>query len=87
MSRLTKNIKVSVVFTALFISLEVIGDVSVNTTITSDYVFRGISQTNSSTAIQAGLNYQHDSALFLRAWASNVDFGNDANAEVDYYVG
>ena len=87
MSRLTKNIKVSVVFTTLFISLEFIGDVSVNTTITSDYVFRRISQTNSSTTMQAGLNYQHDSGLFLETWASNVDFGDDANAEVDYYVG
>ncbi|WP_182440125.1 TorF family putative porin [Colwellia sp. RSH04] len=82
-----KSIKVPVLFTTLFISLEVIGDVSVNTTITSDYVFRGISQTNSSPAIQVGLNYQHDSGLFLGTWASNVDFDDDANAEVDYYVG
>ena len=61
--------------------------ISVTGTLTSDYVFRGVSQTDSSPAIQASVDYEHDNGFFAGAWASNVDFDDDANAEIDYYVG
>ncbi len=62
-------------------------EVSVTGTLTSDYVFRGVSQTDSSPAIQASLNYEHESGFFAGTWVSNVDFQDDANAEVDVYLG
>lgn len=62
-------------------------DVSVTGTLTSDYVFRGISQTDRSPALQIGLDYEHESGFFAGAWASNVDFGDDANAEIDFFAG
>jgi len=49
-------------------------EVSVTGTLTSDYVFRGVSQTDSSPAIQASLDYEHESGFFAGVWASNVDF-------------
>jgi len=61
--------------------------ISINGTITSDYVFRGVSQTDSSPAVQAGVDYGHESGLYVGIWASNVDFGDDADAEVDYFIG
>lgn len=53
---------------------------------TSDYVFRGFSQTNEDPALQGGIDVTIGSA-YLGAWASNVDFGDDTDAEIDLYGG
>ena len=55
----------------------------------SDYRSRGQSQTLGDPALQASATLTHDSGLYLGAWASNVDFGNDLKSrlEVDYYAG
>lgn len=55
----------------------------------SDYRSRGQSQTLGDPALQASATLAHDSGLYLGAWASNVDFGNDLKTrlEVDYYAG
>lgn len=61
---------------------------SANLAVTSDYIWRGISQTDNEPAIQGGADYSHASGLYLGAWASNVDFAaNDADVEVDLYGG
>lgn len=62
-------------------------DVSVTGTLISDYMFRGVSQTDSSPAIQASLDYEHESGFFAGAWATNIDFGDDGDVEIDYYAG
>lgn len=64
-------------------------DVSMNVGLASDYIFRGISQTQGNGAIQGGLDVVHESGLYVGTWASNVDFGDDVdgNVEFDYYVG
>lgn len=62
-------------------------DVSMNVALTSDYMFRGISQTQGHGAIQGGLDIAHESGLYVGTWASNVDFGGDASVEFDYYLG
>ena len=57
-------------------------------TITSDYVFRGLSQTGEDPAVQASFDYKHPSGLFLGAWASNVDETiSEGNIEIDLYGG
>ena len=38
----------------------------------SDYVFRGISQTQNHPAIQGGFDYNHASGFYVGTWASNV---------------
>jgi len=61
-----------------------------NLALTSDYVFRGITQTNFDPALQGGLDYAFgDTGLYVGAWASNVDFadGDGPDIELDYYVG
>ncbi|AOY68642.1 hypothetical protein IPT12_03810 [Xanthomonas perforans] len=56
--------------------------------VTSDYLFRGISQTNEEPAFQAGLTYKTPFGLYLGTWSSNVDFGaGDPDWEVDGFVG
>ncbi|HCW50371.1 MAG TPA: hypothetical protein DGP25_10535 [Brevundimonas sp.] len=62
-------------------------EVSANVAVTSDYVFRGVSQTGEDPAIQAGLDLTHGQ-FYAGAWASNVDFGDgETDAEVDLYLG
>lgn len=55
----------------------------------SDYVFRGISQTGETPALQGNIDLEHDSGFYAGVWASNVDFGagDDADLEIDYYGG
>lgn len=66
--------------------------VSGTVTATSDYDFRGISQSATDVALQGSLDWAHDSGFFLGAWASNVDFSSAGadfgeEAEVDLYTG
>ena len=55
---------------------------------TSDYVFRGISQTDNDPAIQGGADIAWG-IIYAGVWASMVDFADapPANAEVDWYGG
>ena len=64
-------------------------EISGNVGLTSDYVFRGISQTDEKPAIQGGFDYSHDSGAYAGVWASNVDFndGDEAQIEIDLYGG
>jgi uncharacterized protein (TIGR02001 family) len=67
--------------------------ISANVSLTSDYVFRGISQTGGDPAIQGGFDYAHSSGFYAGTWASNVgwikDFqGYDSGSmEIDFYGG
>ena len=61
-------------------------DVAFNIGVFSDYVFRGYSQTDEDPAIQGGVDATFGSA-YAGAWASNVDFGDETDAEVDLYAG
>lgn len=59
---------------------------SANVGLVSDYVFRGVSQTNENAALQGGVDATYGS-FYAGAWASTVDFGDDTGAEVDVYGG
>src|SRR5690606_36930245 len=62
-------------------------DLSMNVTLASEYLWRGISQTQGKGAIQGGLDLAHDSGFYIGTWASNVDFDSNASSEWDFYVG
>jgi uncharacterized protein (TIGR02001 family) len=59
-----------------------------NVTLTTDYVFRGISQTNEDWALQGGFDLSAG-GFYAGTWASNVDFEDDTdtNLEIDLYGG
>lgn len=60
---------------------------SYNIGVTSDYVFRGVSQTQEDPAIQGGVDATYGIG-YAGVWASNVDFGaDDPAAEIDLYAG
>ncbi|ORU91281.1 MAG: hypothetical protein A6F72_03655 [Cycloclasticus sp. symbiont of Poecilosclerida sp. N] len=62
-------------------------EISGNVALTTDYVWRGISQTDGSPAIQGGFDAGFGNGLYTGIWASNVDFGGDESMELDVYAG
>ena len=62
------------------------GEFSGNVAFYSDYSFRGVSQTSENMALQGGIDWSHDTGIYLGLWASNVDF-SDADIEQDVYGG
>ena len=59
---------------------------SFNVGAATDYVFRGVSQTDENAQIYGGADLV--SGIFYGGvWASNVDFGDSTDAEIDGYVG
>lgn len=57
-----------------------------NLTLTTDYSFRGWSQTLRDPAIQGGFDLSTESGVYVGTWASNVNFG-DTSMEWDLYIG
>lgn len=65
---------------------------SANVDLTTNYVFRGASQSSEQPAIQGGFDYSYTTGgfadVYLGTWASNVEFGDDdTSIEIDYYGG
>lgn len=60
--------------------------VEYNLGVVSDYVWRGVSQSDNHAAVQGGVDLKHQSGLYAGAWASTVDFA-DADVELDLYAG
>jgi uncharacterized protein (TIGR02001 family) len=56
---------------------------------TTDYVYRGLSQSHGDPAIQGDVHYRGTRRWVVGAWASSVDFDNSSrgSAEVDLYAG
>lgn len=59
-------------------------ELSATTAFTTDYVFRGISQTNQNPAVQGSLDAAYG-MFYLGMWGSNIDFAD--SIEIDYYAG
>lgn len=59
----------------------------------SQYVFRGLTQTNEKPALQGGFDYSHSSGFYAGVWGSNISWLSDAvpevsaSLELDTYLG
>lgn len=67
-----------------------LADVSFNIGATTDYRYRGISQTRLEPAVQGGVDYSQG-GFYVGAWASTIkwikDVGGDSDIEIDLYGG
>lgn len=62
-------------------------DLSYNVGVASDYVFRGVSNTQEDPQIFGGVDASYGIG-YAGVWASNVDFGtDDPSVEIDLYAG
>lgn len=67
-------------------------DVSIsgNVAITTDYAWRGVTQSNQDIVVQGGFDADFGNGFYLGTWASGVDFSDepaDSNLELDFYGG
>jgi uncharacterized protein (TIGR02001 family) len=64
--------------------------VAYNVGLYSQYIFRGLTQTNREPAIQGGVDLTHSSGFYLGAWASNISWLKDpvgaSNSTTKYYT-
>ncbi|MCL1038449.1 TorF family putative porin [Shewanella corallii] len=84
-----KNISVGLAaaLAGVLMSQPVAAEVSGNIGFTSNYLWRGVSQTADDAAIQGGVDYGHESGFYAGTWVSNVDFGDGTSYEMDLYAG
>lgn len=70
--------------------------VSANVGLYSQYIFRGLTQTNADPAVQGGFDYAHSSGFYVGTWASNISWLTDSSTvtgytsssvELDFYGG
>lgn len=81
-----------VLWTASALALSVgahAGELTFNLGATSDYKFRGQSQSQTNPAVFGGVDYVSEHGFFAGAWASSIDFDDTADTylEVDLYAG
>jgi len=61
--------------------------------IANDYIFRGLTQTNTEPALQAGIEIDHASGFYVGTWGSNINWLHDyvpavsSSLEIDIYGG
>ncbi|WP_417494105.1 TorF family putative porin [Maricaulis sp.] len=62
-------------------------DIEGNVALTSNYIFRGVTQTDNGPAISGGFDFADESGIYAGVWGSSVDFGDDTTMELDLYGG
>jgi len=58
-------------------------EIAANIGATSNYVWRGVTQTDDGAAVSGGLDYSNESGVYAGTWTSNID----SDQEVDFYAG
>lgn len=71
---------------AMFFIFNLFGAVSSNFSISSNYIWRGMTQTLNNPSYSGGFDYTHNSGFYIGTWGSNVSFGG-AGLELDSYLG
>ena len=51
--------------------------ITANVTLTNNYIYRGLTQTNSKPAIQGGFDYAHESGFYIGNWNSSISWISD----------
>jgi len=79
-----KNVLAVVVLSTLTTTAYASGSVGAN----SDYIFRGISQSDGSMSAWAGYTHEFgDSGFMAGAWVGQVDYADGSDLETDWYAG
>ncbi len=79
----------SLLASSVFISTQAsaVEGLSANAAVTSNYLWRGLEQTNGKSAVSGGIDYADDSGFYVGTWASNADWADGMTYELDLYGG
>jgi uncharacterized protein (TIGR02001 family) len=87
MHHLTSKIGAGLILmsSAMVAQAELAGNISMS----NNYLWRGLTQTQDKTAVSGGLDWSHDSGLYIGTWVSNVEYASDDafSYEHDVYAG
>ena len=81
-----KTIKIAL--TSMFLVLSSYAsavEISGNVGLSSDYIWRGMTQTSGDIAVSGGFDLSTDMGFYLGTWASNASAGT-ASMELDVYL-
>ena len=66
-------------------------ELSGNIGVTSNYLWRGVTQSDDGPAVSGGIDYAHESGFYLGTWISNINWAvydlDENGVEVDFYGG
>ena len=90
-----KKVALAAALVSFPISQALGAEVSGNIALTTDYKFRGISQSDSAPSVQGGFDVAFDNGAYIGTWGAAVDFdcaidtcgGLNGGIELDYYAG
>jgi len=75
-----------ITFLSSFITLQA-AEFESNIALSSEYMWRGMTQSDGQAAISGGFDISGESGTYFGIWGSNVEYGDDATMELDYYLG
>jgi uncharacterized protein (TIGR02001 family) len=84
MNKSMKSLVAASVLAAVMGSGAAMAGASANVGATSNYVWRGITQSADDAAVSGGLDYSHDSGVYVGTWTSSTAWGSP---EIDLYGG
>jgi uncharacterized protein (TIGR02001 family) len=64
-----------------------------NISVVSNYIWRGLTQTDNRPAVQGGIDFAHESGFYLGNWNSNITwvadegYANNSHFEMNFYAG
>ncbi|MEQ8231801.1 MAG: TorF family putative porin, partial [Gammaproteobacteria bacterium] len=70
------------------------GDWTANVSVSNNYLWRGLTQSENKPAVSGGIDYAHESGIYVGTWVSNVEYASGTNPsgdafsyENDWYIG
>lgn len=66
-------------------SYAAVAEMSANIGVTSNYLWRSVTQSNDSASVSGGIDYTHESGFYAGTWVGSL--GEENGAETDVYVG
>ena len=83
-----KSIVLATAVASVLSSGVALAELSANAAITSNYIWRGVTQTTDQAAGQGGIDWGFGPGFYAGTWVSNVNFDNsDDGYEMDVYAG
>lgn len=85
MSKTFKTLALSLFAASTLVSGIAHAEVTGNVGVTSNYIWRGVPQSGDDAAISGGLDYAHESGVYVGTWTSSL--GGGSQYELDLYAG
>lgn len=85
--KLTKSLLAAAVVAAsgLSATAQAEDEVTMNAGVTSNYLWRGVSQSSDSASVSGGIDYASESGFYAGTWVGSL--GDGSGAETDFYLG